>query len=67
MKWTGFWAVLDITTTQYVDSFPTKTEAMKVVSGLNEKEVRARRYKKYGVVPLTSEKLNALRKQEAVS
>lgn len=63
MKWTGFWAVLDMGTKNYVDSFSTKAEAMKVVNALNEKEVRAKRYKKYGVVPLTSEKLNELRKE----
>lgn len=64
-KWNGNWGVCDLSTGKDIESHPTKIEAMKVVDGLNELEVYASRYKKYGVTPLTSTRLNALKNEES--
>lgn len=64
-RWNGTWGVFDLVEKKDIESHPTKVEAMKAVDSLNELELYARRYKKYGVTPLTSERLNALKNEES--
>ena len=62
-KWNGTWGVCDLSTGEDIESHPTKAEAMQAVDSRNELEVYANRYKKYGVVPLSSARLNALKNE----
>lgn len=55
-KFNGAWFVLNRKTKEYLESRPTKNEAMKVVNGLNESEKRAGREPIYAVVPGSSDK-----------
>lgn len=51
---TSEWAVFDVPQQRVVTSFPTEAKAAEFAGRLNVQENRARRYKKFVVVPLTN-------------
>lgn len=56
-KFNGAWFVLDKRTKSYLESHPTKNEAMKVVTALNEAEKKAGRESAFAVVPGSSDRI----------
>lgn len=53
----GMWFVLNKETKEYLESHPTKPEAMKVVNDLNEEDKKKGKLPRWAVVPGSSDKI----------